>query len=184
MTSERRLASPYRRLTQLATTGLGRPQDGRVTWARVAIGLVLPAFILGLSVGSRPRIEPAALLSAASIVSGVLLALCTLGIGRVKDLATEHDGARWTGLDPMPAAYDFAKAAVSTTYFSFVVTALFATQLWITATALHTALVALSLALAAALASRIWFLLGHIRYQIEAMAGQRSVRLTRLRKVK
>lgn len=183
MTSRGRLARAYAHLSALATTGLGRPQDGRITWPRVVSGLVIPAFVFGLTISARPDLNLSVLLSAASIVAGVLLALCTLAMARVKDLVTEHNGDRWIGTDPMVGAYEFTRATVSATYLAFVVTGLLAIQLWVNAGLPQAVLLACSLTLATALAGRLWLLLGHMRYQLEAMAGQRSVRPTVLRRV-
>ncbi|NKS67628.1 hypothetical protein GS461_21345 [Rhodococcus hoagii] len=104
-------------------------------------------------------------------------------MARVKDLATEHAGERWVGVDPMPGAYEFTRATVSTTYLAFVVTGLLAAQLWVKDGLPQAILLSVSLALAVALAARLWFLLGHMRYQLDAMAGQRSVRPTTLRRI-
>lgn len=183
MTNKRRLVRAYARLSALATTGLARPQDAKVTWNRVAAGIVVPAFVFGLSISARPEIDPYALLAAASIVSGVLLALCTLAIGRVNELATAHGGEGWVGADPMVGAHEFTKVAVSVTYLAFTVTGLLAVQLWVDAGIAQSMLMACSLALSTALGVRMWLLLGHMRYQLNAMAGQRAVRPTVLRRV-
>ncbi|MCZ9635278.1 hypothetical protein [Rhodococcus sp. BH5] len=112
----------------------------------------------------------------------MLLALCTLSVTRVKDLAADSDKGAWEGTDPMIAAYGFARSATAAAYVSLALTVSVFVQLVVTTGVIKSALVASALALVAHLGARIWFLLGYIRYQVDSLAGQRSVRPPRLMK--
>jgi hypothetical protein len=109
--------------------------------------------------------------SGTSIVSGVLLALCTLSFNRVKDLAGD---TIWQGVDPMRVAYRFARNTLSAAYVSVFVTGLLIAQLFVTTGRPARVLLAVTIGLVTHLRVCLWFLLGGIRHQVEAVAGQRS----------
>lgn len=180
--SKSRLINRYLRLASWATQGLGRPKDGRMTRARTVAAFVLPALVLGYTVSAQPEVETSMVLSGTSIVSGVLLALCTLSVNRVKDLATESgsDGT-FGGSDPMVAGHGFARSATAAAYVSVSLTGVVFAQLLVTTGVAHVILVAATFTMVAHLGARIWFLLGAIRYQVDSMAGQRASKPRRLR---
>lgn len=164
-----------------ARYGVGRTVDGRLTWPRLAMAYVVPAGVFILVLIKQPTVPIGALLSGASLISGVLLALCTLSFNRVKDLA--GDQAVWQGTDPMRPAYRFARNTLSAAYVSVFVSGLLITQLMVTEGWPARSLLALTIALVAHLGVRIWFLLSGIRQQVESVAGQRSAERPKLRHI-
>ena len=167
-----------------ARYSVGRPVDGRLTWARLVAAYVLPAGVFVVVAVLHPKIAISTFLSGAAVFSGVLVALCTLSFNRVKDLAGDKSEGVWQGADPMRAAYRFARNTLSAAYVSVCVTGLLVAQIFITTGWPARAMLALTIALVAHLGVRIWFLLGGIRHQVEAVAGQRSAeRPRRLRNV-
>src|SRR4051794_7091665 len=93
-----RLKSQADRVVSDAWFGVGRAADGRLTWPRVTMAYAAPTGVFVLVVVEHPDVPIGQFLSGASIVSGVLLALCTLSFNRVKDLAGD---TIWQGVDPM-----------------------------------------------------------------------------------
>jgi hypothetical protein len=164
-----------------ARFGVGRAFDSRLTWRRVTMAYAVPTGVFVLVLVEHPSVPIGQLLSGASIVSGVLLALCTLSFNRVKDLAGDH--TVWEGIDPMRAAYRFARNTLSAAYVSVFVSGLLITQLFVTMGWPARILLALTIALVTHLGVRIWFLLGGIRHQVESVAGQRSAERPKLRKI-
>ncbi|MFC8181680.1 hypothetical protein ACFULT_22605 [Rhodococcus sp. NPDC057297] len=172
----------YVALTRWAIQGLGRPKDGVLTRTRFLAAFVFPAFVLGYAASAQPEVETSTLLSGASIISGVLLALCTLSVTRVKDLAaTDLDGS-YVGSDPMVAGYGFARSATAAAYVSVSLTAVVFAQLLVSDGPILVALTIATFTAAAHLGARIWFLLGAIRYQVDSMAGQRATKPQKLRR--
>lgn len=164
-----------------ARYGVGRTADGRTTVPRAVMAYAVPAGVAALVLVKHPTEPIAPLLSGASIVSGVLLGLCTLSFNRVKDLA--GNAGAWFGADPMLAAYRFARNTLSAAYVSVCVSGLLIAQLFITTGWPARALLAVTLGLVTHLGVRIWFLLGGIRQQVESVAGQRSAEPPRLRNI-
>lgn len=162
-----------------ARYGVGRAVDGRLTWQRVVVAYFLPVGVVVIVVIKHPAVQIGQFLSGASIVSGVLLALCTLSFNRVKDLAGDKN--RWDGVDPMRAAYRFARNTLSAAYISVFVTGLLIAQLFITGGWPARILLAITVGLVTHLGVRIWFLLAGIRQQVETVAGQRSAERPHLR---
>ncbi|AOE44060.1 hypothetical protein SEA_BLINO_44 [Gordonia phage Blino] len=160
--------------------GLARPIDDRVTKTRFFFAFVLPAFVCGIAIGARLAVPAAQFLSGMSIVSGVLLALCTLSYTRVKDLAGEKG---WQGADPMVPAYRFARGALTATYISLTATALLIAQLFTGEGRPTEALSGIALGLVVHLGVRIWTMLSAIRFQVDATAGQRASGPPKLRQV-
>lgn len=174
-----RLKARADRVAADARYGVGRAADGRLTWQRVLVAYALPTAVFVTVLIKHPHVEVAQFLSGASIVSGVLLALCTISFNRVKDLAA--DKGRWDGVDPMRAAYRFARNTLSAAYVSVCTTGLLIARLFITSGWSSRMLLALAIGFLVHLGIRIWFLLGGIRHQVESVAGQRSAERPHLR---
>lgn len=174
-----RLRARADRVAADARYGVGRAVDGRLTWPRIAAAYLAPAAVVAAVTVKAPVVQIGQFLSGASIVSGVLLALCTLSFNRVKDLAGDKN--RWDGTDPMRAAYRFARNTLSAAYLSVFVTGLLITQLFVPGGWPARILLAVTIGLVSHLGVRIWFLLGGIRQQVEAVAGQRSAEKPHLR---
>ncbi|MFT3660370.1 MAG: hypothetical protein QM809_02920 [Gordonia sp. (in: high G+C Gram-positive bacteria)] len=159
--------------------GIGRPHDGVVTRFRFTMAFLLPALIAGVSIGAglEPQIGP--FISGMSVMSGVLLAISGIAYGRVKDLANEGRG---DGVDPMAAAYRFARGAMSAAAVSLTTSGMLILQLIFESGTVSVLLFGTSLALITHLGARIFFMLGAMRHQLEATAGSRSAQRPNLRK--
>jgi hypothetical protein len=175
-----RLKNRADRVVADARYGVGRVADGRLTVPRVFTAYAVPLGVSALVFVEQPTVSIGELLSGASIVSGVLLGLCTLSFNRVKDLA-EDSNTVWFGVDPMRAAYRFARNTLSAAYVSVFVTGLLIAELFVKTGLPARISLAVTIGLVTHLGVRIWFLLSGIRHQVESVAGQRSTEPPRLR---
>ncbi len=87
-----RLRKRADRVVSDARCGVGRAADGRLTWPRVTMAYTVPVCVFAFVLIENPDVTIGQFLSGASIVSGVLLALCTLSFNRVKDLSIDKSG--------------------------------------------------------------------------------------------
>lgn len=183
MLHHRQVMKARRRVDRFVTGlafGLARPIDDKVSKTRFTCAFVVPALVCGFAIGAHIAVPATQFLSGMSIVSGVLLALCTLAYNRVKDLA---GGQGWEGADPMVPAYRFARGALTATYISLTATALLIAQLFTGDGRLTEVLSGVSLGIVIHLGVRIWAMLGSIRHQVDATAGQRATGPPKLRRV-